>query len=252
MIESARQVDNSLTGMVALVTGAGRGIGRAIALELASHGAAVACCARSLSEIDEVAALIESTCPGKKRAAAIPLDVSDETDVKRAVAKTTEIFGRLDILVNNAGIGVFGSLESLSVADWDRVMAVNTRGTFLMCRESIPHLRKQQRSFIINIASVVGVKGYPNQSAYAASKHAIMGMSSALAKEVQKDGIRVHAICPGGVDTDMVGDARPDLDRSGLIQSEELAEMVTFLVTRRGKGVIDVLHVRRDGNTPWV
>jgi len=245
-------VDDCLAGMVALVTGAGRGIGRAIALELAAHGATVACCARSLSELEEVAGVIGQMHPGLDRAAVVPLDVSSEDECVRAVAQTVERFGRLDILINNAGIGVFGPLESLDAGDWDRVMAVNARGTFLLCRESIPHLRKHAKSFIINIASVVGVKGYPNQSAYAASKHAIMGMSSALAKEVQKDGIRVHAICPGGVDTDMVGDARPDLDRSGLIRSEELAEMVMFLLTRKGNGVVDVLHVRREGNTPWV
>jgi 3-oxoacyl-[acyl-carrier protein] reductase len=130
-------------------------------------------------------------------------------------------------------------------------MAVNARAPFLLCRDAIPHLRQQPRSFIVNITSVVGVKGYINQALYSASKHAVMGMSKALAKEVQKDGIRVHAICPGGVDTDLVGQARPDLDRSVLMKPEEVAEVVLFLVTRRGIAVIDQVDMRRESSTPW-
>ena len=97
----------------------------------------------------------------------------------------------------------------------------------------------------------MGVRGYANQAAYGASKHAVMGMSKALAKEVQEDGIRVHAICPGGVDTPMVRQARPDLDPSVLMKPEEIAELVLFLVTRRGNAVVDQIHVRRAVSTPW-
>jgi 3-oxoacyl-[acyl-carrier protein] reductase len=164
---------------------------------------------------------------------------------------TVQRFGRLDILVNNAGMGVFGPLVDTSTEEWDRVMAVNARGPFLLCREAIPLLRQQAHSFIINITSVVGVKGYANQAAYSASKHAVMGMTRALAKEVHADGIRVHAICPGGVDTDLVRDARPDLDPSVLIQPEEIADLVVFLVTRHGQAVVDEIHVRRAASTPW-
>jgi 3-oxoacyl-[acyl-carrier protein] reductase len=130
-------------------------------------------------------------------------------------------------------------------------MAVNARGPFLLCREAIPYLGRQGGGFIINIASVVAVKGYANQAAYGASKHALLGMSKALAKEVQPAGIRVHVLCPGGVDTQLGGQARPDLDQSVLIQPEEIADLVLFLVTRRGNAVIDEIHVRRATSTPW-
>ena len=238
----------ALANHVALVTGAGRGIGRCVALALAAAGARVALAARTPHELSAVQAEIAST---GNTSECFPTDVSDEASVIALVQGVIDRFGRIDIVVNNAGIGLFGPLESTRVETWDHIMAVNARGPFLVCREAIPHLRQQPRSFIVNITSVVGVKGYPNQTAYSASKHAVMGMTKALAREVQKDGIRVHAICPGGVDTGMAGQARPDLDRSVLIKPEEIAEVVLFLVTRAGIGVIDQIDLRRESSTPW-
>jgi 3-oxoacyl-[acyl-carrier protein] reductase len=184
-------------------------------------------------------------------AAVFPTDISSEEQVVQLVRGTVDHFARLDILVNNAGMGTFGPLPETTVEQWDRLMAVNARGPFLLCREAIPYLQRQDQSFIVNIASVVGVKGYANQAAYSASKHALMGMTRALAREVQEHGIRVHAICPGGVDTQMVSQARPDLDRSVLMQPEEIADIVLYLVTRRGNAVIDEIQVRRASSTPW-
>jgi 3-oxoacyl-[acyl-carrier protein] reductase len=238
----------TLEGIVTLITGAGRGIGRSIALTLAKQGAKIALSARSQQELQTVQA--EITELGQEAIHEV-VDVSLEADVKRLIEKTVQQFGRLDIVVNNAGLGIYGPLLETSVETWDKLMAVNARGPFLVCREAIPHLKKQQRSFIVNIASVLGVKGYENQVAYTASKHALIGLCKALAKEVQKDGIRVHALCPGGVDTQMVALARPDLDRSVLMQPEEIAEIVLFLVTRTGNAVIDEVVVRREASTPW-
>jgi len=237
-----------LSGKSAIVTGAGRGIGRCIALALAEVGAAVALVARTVPELESVRNEIEAVggCGLVIRA-----DVSIEADVVAAVKETAEAFGRLDILVNNAGIGVFGPLTETTTEVWDRIMAVNARGAFLFCREAIPHLRRQPCSYIVNVTSVVGHKGYANQAAYSASKHAVMGMSKALAKEVQADGIRVHAICPGGVDTGLAGRARPDLDTSVLMKPEEIADIVLFLVTRQGGAVIDEIRVRRASSLPW-
>ncbi len=241
-------IDIPLRGKAALVTGAGRGIGRSIALARARHGAAVALAARTAGQLRAVQAEIEALSGA---AACFPADVSQERDVAGMVRGAAERFGRLDIVVNNAGIGLFGPLSEMAAADWDAIMAVNARGPFLVCREAIPYLRQQPRSFIVNITSVVGLKGYANQAAYSASKHAVMGMTKALAREVQAAGIRVHAVCPGGVDTEMAAQARPDLDRSGLIQPDEVAEAVLFLVTREGNAVIDQIDVRRASSTPW-
>lgn len=240
--------ERPLAGKVAIVTGAGRGIGRSIALALARNGARVSLAARSEAELEAVQVEIEAL---GIEAASFPTDIGREAEAVSLVRNTVEHFGRLDILVNNAGIGIFGPLEETTTEQWDRLMAVNARGPFLLCREAIPYLRQHEQAFIINITSVVGVKGYANQAAYSASKHAVMGMTKALAREVQKDGIRVHAVCPGGVDTQMAGQARPDLDRSVLIQPDEIAEVVLFLVTRRGNAVIDQIDVRRAVSTPW-
>jgi 3-oxoacyl-[acyl-carrier protein] reductase len=241
-------METSLEGTVALITGAGRGIGRSIALTLAKHGAKIVLSARSQQELQTVQA--EITKLGQEAIYEVA-DVSLETHVKKLVEKTVQHFGRLDIVVNNAGLGIYGPLLETSVETWDKIMAVNARGPFLVCREAIPHLKKQKRSFIINISSVVGVKGYENQTAYTASKHALMGLSKALAKEVQQDGIRVHALCPGAVSTQMVALARPDLNPSVLMQPDEIADIVLFLVTRQGNAVMDEVVVRREASTPW-
>ncbi|MGQ9500498.1 MAG: SDR family NAD(P)-dependent oxidoreductase [Anaerolineae bacterium] len=241
-------MEKPLAGSVALVTGAGRGIGRSIALTLAAAGARVALAARSTAQLQAV--LQEISAAGSE-AACFPTDIAQEAQVVRLVAATVERFGQLDIVVNNAGVGFFAPLEHTSAEQWDYMMAVNARGPFLVCREALPHLRRSAHAFIVNISSVVGLKGYANQAGYSASKHALLGMTKALAREVQAEGIRVHAICPGGVDTDLASQARPDLDRSELMKPEEIAEIVLFLVTRRGNAVIDEIDVRRRGATPW-
>jgi len=250
-------MNGPLDGKVAIVTGAGRGIGHSISLTLARNGARVSLVARTDTELSAVRAEIEALSGS---AVALPADVASEAEVVEVVRRTFELFGRLDIVVNNAGVGIFGPLAETTAEQWDRQMAVNARGPFLICREAIPLLQQQDQSFIVNIASVVGVKGYTNQAAYSASKHALVGMSQALAKEVQNDGIRVHVLCPGGVDTQMVTQARPDLDRSVLMQPQEIADIVLFqeiadivlfLVTRRGNAVIDELRIRRASSTPW-
>jgi len=238
----------ALVDKVAIVTGAGRGIGQAIATTLAGQGATVVTASRSQDQLDQTVALIETQ---GGRAIAVPTDVSDESQVKHLVEKTIKEFGRLDILINNAGIGMFGPMIDMTTQQWDEIHAINARSTFMLCCQSIPHLRRQEISYIVNIASSVAVKGYIHQAAYAASKHAMLGMSKSLAKEVQPDNIRVHVINPGGVATDLVKKARPDLDSSVLMQPQEIADIALFLVTRTGNAVIDQIDIRRASSVPW-
>jgi 3-oxoacyl-[acyl-carrier protein] reductase len=238
----------NLQGQIAAVTGASRGIGRAIALALAAEGATVVALARSAEALRAVCCEIGAA---GGQAEPFAMDVSREDEVRQAIAGIRKRHGRLDILVNCAGIGVFGPLLEVTTEDWDRVMAVNARGPFMMCREAVPLMAQGGGGCIVNISSVVGLKGYVRQGAYVASKHALMGMTKVLAQEVQPLGIRVHVVCPGGVDTELIGDARPDLDRSALIKPEEIATIVRLLVQQRGNAVVDEIHVRRASSSPW-
>jgi len=238
----------SLRGKVAIITGASRGIGEAIAIACAEAGADVGLLARSEADLQAVAERARSF-----GVTALPLvtDVADETQVQRAMSQIKATWGRIDVLVNCAGIGVFGPVAKTSTVDWDRVMAVNARGPFLMCREAMPLLARDGQACILNVASVVGVKGYVNQGAYTASKHALLGLTKVLAQELQPEGIRVHALCPGGVDTDLVTRARPDLDTSVLMTPEEVAQIAMFLINQPGNAVVDQINVRRAVSSPW-
>jgi len=237
-----------LAGKVAIVTGAGRGIGRAISVALARESAIVVLAARSRPHLQET---YDHVTEGGGTGHIVATELNDEESIKNLVRETAGRFGRLDILVNNAGITHSAYLEETTTEDWERVMWVNARAPFILCREALPLLRKSDRASIINIASVVGVKGYPQQSAYTSSKHALRGMSISLAEELRGTNIRVHVVCPGGVATDMVARVRPDIARDELINPEEVAELVHYLVTHRGNAVVDELHIRRATSTPW-
>ncbi len=237
-----------LAAQVAIVTGASRGIGRAISVALASEGTAVVLAARSLDRLQETA---EEVTKAGGQALVVATELTEEQSIKNIVKVTRERFGRLDILVNNAGVAHSAKLEETSTEDWQRCLWVNARAPFILCREALPMLRKSQSASIINIASVVGVKGYPLQSAYTSSKHALRGMTISLAEELKDSNVRVHLLCPGGVDTDMVGNIRPDIKREDLIGPDEIAELVLYLVTHRGNAVIDEMHIRRATAAPW-
>jgi len=241
--------EKPLQGRVALITGASRGIGCAVTRHLIDLGAIpvlTACRAQPLARMAESLADVLGRSP-----LAIPADLTDEEAVRNVVGRVRQTHAKLDILVNNAGITFSGSLAETTTADWDRCMAVNARGAFVLCREALPLLRQGTDPCIVNISSVVGVKGYAHQTAYSASKHALRGFSIALAEELQPEGIRVHVVCPGGVDTDMVQSVRPDIPREDLITPEEIAETVGFLVTRSGRGIVDEIRIRRRSSAPW-
>jgi len=237
-----------LAGKVAIVTGASRGIGRAISIALAREAATLVLAARSIQKLQETADRI--TKAGGRAEIAVT-ELTKEESIKTLVKLTSEKFGRLDILVNNAGVTHSAKLEETSTEDWQRCIQVNARAPFILCREALPLLKKAEAGYIINIASVVGVKGYPLQSAYTSSKHALRGMTISLAEELRGSNIRVHLLCPGGVDTDLVQKVRPDIKKDELMQPEEIAELVLYLVTHKGNAVIDELHIRRAASTPW-
>ena len=237
-----------LTGKVAIVTGASRGIGRAISVALAREAATVVLAARSMTKLQETAELVKQA--GGK-AEIIITDLLREESIINLARSVGEKFGRLDILVNNAGITHSSKLEETKTEDWQRCLQVNATAPFTLCREALPLLRKATTSYIINISSVVGVKGYPLQSAYTASKHAVRGMTMSLAEELNGTNVRVHLVCPGGVDTELIPQVRPDLKSEDLMRPEEIAELVMYLVTHKGKAIIDELHIRRSTSKPW-
>jgi len=185
------------------------------------------------------------------RAQIVPTELTDEQSIKNLVALTSEEFGRLDILVNCAGVTHSAQLQKTATADWQRCMWVNARAPFILCREALPILKRAPQAYIVNIASVVGVKGYPLQSAYTSSKHALRGMTISLAEELRGTNVRVHLLCPGGVDTEMVQNVRPDINKDELIGPGEIAELVLYIVTHEGNAVLDELHIRRATAGPW-
>lgn len=238
-----------IRGTVALITGASGGIGRAIALKLASLGMNLALCGRRKDKLAEVS---EET--GRPQdMLLITGDLTDEAHLAECVRMTVERFGKLDVLVNNAGMALNCPFEETSTDAFDQIMTINARTPFLLCRLALPELRKSARATIINIGSVVAHDGYAEQAAYTASKHALLGMTKALAKEVWRDGIRVHMISPGGVATDMIRIARPDLVDCGMITPEEVAEAAAWLIClRTSNAVVDEIRMHRPGKEPFL
>ena len=230
----------------ALITGANRGIGAAISMKLAEEDWRLVLTARDMAKLQEIKADCE------KRGAdvlLVPADISNEAEVMDLFVNA----GPVDLLVNNAGVGIFGALTDMTLEKWRKVQQVNVEGAFLCLREAMKGMKARGGGRIINISSVVGVKGYPNQGAYGASKHALLGMTKAAIEEGSDYNIRIHAICPGGVATEMVKQSRPDLiDFSSMIQPEDVAEAVAYLCRlpergARGNLNLDILLPYRQG-----
>ena len=223
-----------LQGQVAMVTGAGRGIGRAIALELATAGADLVLCARTAAQLEEVAGEVRAL---GRRALVACGDVSRAAEVDSVVEQALKEFGRIDILVNNAGIARDSVLLRMKEEDWDKVLEVNLRSAFLCTRAVSRGMLKQRSGRIVNITSVIGLMGNTGQANYAASKAGLIGFTRSVARELASRGITVNAVAPGYIETEMTRDLPAKarewiLERipmGSLGQPEDVARMVRFL-----------------------
>ena len=238
-----------LTGKIAVLTGAGGGIGRAIAEKLARSGMKLVLLGgHNMKKLEQTRDLVEphSSC------VLLPGDLTDLNFLASTMEKAADAFGGIDVLINDAGTAQSTPFEKIGIEEYDRIMSINVRTPFFLMQKALPHLKKSDSAAILNIASVVAHAGYPLQSVYTASKHALLGLTKSVAREYYKDGIRVHAICPGGVYTDMVKVSRPDLSPEGMIMPEEVAEIAHFLLANRGNAVIDEILVHRVGKEPFL
>ncbi|ALD22848.1 short-chain dehydrogenase [Hymenobacter sp. DG25A] len=225
-----------LTDQVAIVTGASRGIGRAITLLLAMQGVRVVALARGAEELADVA----------QSGQILPLaaDVTDEADAQQAVEIALQHFGRLDILVCNAGVGSFGLLEHFDAEEWDRIYNVNVKGTFLLCKAAVPHFKVQNRGHIVGVTSDVARRTFEHGSVYGSSKYAQDALLGSLRKEVRPFGIKVSTIFPGLVDTHFnnAQPGSPEVENTHLRPSD-VAQAVRYVLEAPAHVVVDELMI---------
>jgi 3-oxoacyl-[acyl-carrier protein] reductase len=231
---------SQLANQIAVVTGAGRGIGRAIALKFAGAGADVVCLSRTQENSDKVANEVRAL--GRK-AWALAVDVSDSAAVNTACEKILTDCGKIDILVNNAGVTRDGLLMRMSDADWDAVLDTNLKGAFLLTKAFFRVFAKQRAGRIINISSVIGLIGNPGQANYAASKAGLIGFTQSVARELASRGVTVNAIAPGFIETDMTSVLNEELKATILKQiplgkfgsADDIAEASLFLASPQAR-----------------
>ena len=232
--------EHPLEGQVAVVTGAGRGIGAAIARKLASLGAGVVLCGRTRSALEATAKAIAEH-GGKSEV--VPCDVADLRSVEATAEHVEKNFGRIDVLVNNAGVrGVQGPLHELPPDEWDRILNTNLRGVYAMIRAFAPMMVRARAGHIINISSLAGKNPVPNGAAYAASKWGLNGLSYTVAEELRGHNIRVSVICPGSVDTEL--SPHTGKDPAKMLQPDDVARVVEMLVTQTPQSFVSEVLIR--------
>ena len=236
-------------GKLAVITGASSGIGKAIALKLASEKMnLVLLSGTRLSNLESTKEL------AIKYGVSVDIIPGDLTNNKWLDSAISEINAKykVDVLINNAGVAHHTAFCDVSEEEFDKIMNINFKAPYFITKGLIENIRNSNRATIINICSVVGHLGYPMQSVYTASKHALLGFTKSLANEEYKNGVRVHAISPGGVYTDMVKLSRPDLTQDGMTMPEDIAELVWFFLYMRGNAVVDEIIVHRATKQPFL
>ncbi|WCR25037.1 3-ketoacyl-ACP reductase [Paenibacillus thiaminolyticus] len=215
---------NNLANKTALITGAGKGIGKALAIALAKEGTHLGLIARTQSDLEALKAELDGQYDVKVAIAAA--DVGLQAEVDHAVASIQEQLGPIHIVINNAGIASFGTLADMPVQEWERIIQVNLMGTYYVTRAMLPGLIAQNEGSIINISSTAGERGFATGSAYNASKFAVMGLTEALMQEVRKHNIRVTALTPSTVNTELAVNAGLKIgDEDRMMQPEDVAEL---------------------------
>ena len=237
-----------LAGKVALVTGGGRGLGQAICETLAKAGAKVVSGDVRFELADAVAAGI-CRCGGD--AMPLRLDVADEAGARDAMRKIEARYGQLDVLVNNAGVDVTTPIDEMSVADWDRIIAINLRGPFVMSKLALADMKPRESGHIVNVVSTAAKRAWANASAYHASKWGLLGFSHALHVEAREHNVKVTAVVAGGMRTPFLLDRFPDIDLRTLQDPRNVAETIRYVLSQPGESVIPEVMVLPMRETSW-
>lgn len=232
------QSEKPLAGKVALITGASRGIGLAIAYRLAALGASVGLTARDRNRLDAVASELQS---GTK-VFTEPVDLERPEQLAPLVARTEEALGPIDILVNNAGVGAFAPIQDASERDWDRVLDTNLKAVFLLTKAVAPGMIRRKTGHIVNIASLAGKNAFAGGAVYCASKWGLLGLTQCAAEDLRAYGIRVSAICPGSVATDFSPHGRKDPAK--MLEADDVAHAVEMILTQAPKSFISEISLR--------
>lgn len=229
----------TLSGQTAIVTGASKGIGRAIALTLAKEHMNIVLAARTRSDLQAVAEEV-NTLGGQ--ALVVPADVSRGQAVEQLITQSLETFGKIDVLVNNAGMGIFAPVDELSIQDFDQMFAINMRGVFLCTRAVLPHMKKQNSGAIINISSLAGKNFFTGGSGYAATKWALNGFTKCVMLEAREYNIRVSLVCPGSVATDF--SPHTGKDPSKILQPQDVADSVLSILKLPPNALMSEIDLR--------
>ena len=227
-----------IRNQVAVVTGAGRGIGRAIAIEFGKLGAQVVLAARSRPELEATARLIGSST------SVIPTDVRKKQELERLFEQVTAAVGPVDILVNAAGVGIFGPVVDFKDEDFETLIETNLRSIFFACRFLLPSMIERKTGHIVNIASIAGKVGSATRAVYCASKFGVVGFTESLAEEVREYGIRVSLICPGSTDTRFSRAETTGKPRDRMLRPEDIAHAVRAIVTQEPNSFISEIILR--------